>query len=391
MNHSRSPAIVPIPLSKLIVERPIEDDERFTRLYSQLILGKIKVGLTRIPISQITTGFYKRSGNQTVHFSEPKSENIPICERMIRGGSRHPLELYWSPLAPNGGAYVCADDEAFLAAYINLGFKIVPCRVLRPQKTQASEASLWTERRGEHVFLAHAVGPAIDGYASVAGLELPPFPDLIKLLSQASLAARNAVLSFHRDDGSGIHYHQMLYAFLKRHERLLDSINQLISLERIEHAEALARVSYEAFLNFYIDWLSPEFFGPRLQLLSAIRTAQSQGMTDATERLDVLGNFAEFLENAKDKGRISPLGSSFHDLIYPPLSLVVHQSYSHLQNEASAFDDEVPDDFQWHVEQLGRWLDVLTAAIVARIGNDVGVPDGVMKAAINESDSALPD
>jgi hypothetical protein len=318
------PKTVRIPLSKLIIERHIEDDDRFTKLYGQLILGKIKVGLTRLPLSRIKTGFYVRRSGKNVHVSELREEHVPILERAIRSGYRPPLELYWSPLAPNGGAYVCADDEAALAAYAKLNFELVPCRVLKPEKVNQLEASIWIEQSGEHVSLAHAIAPAIKDYASVVGVNLPSFPTLISLLCEQCRRAQAAIVAFHRDNGPGIHYHQMLHAFLRRHERLLDSIGQMVALSRVEHAEALARVS-------------------------------------------------DFFENARDKGKISPLGPSFHDLIYPPLSLVVHQSYDHLQQEASAFDDAIPDDLPWHVNQLGRWLDVVTAAIVLRIRNEVGM------------------
>jgi hypothetical protein len=106
---------------------------------------------------------------------------------------------------------------------------------------------------------------------------------------------------------------------------MLDSILCLVDLGRIEHAEVLARVAYEGFLNFYIDWLSPEFFGPRLQLLSSVRAAQGGGDSSLDDSLSVLDNLPLLLENTSEKARISPLGSFFHSSMYPPLSLVAHQ------------------------------------------------------------------
>jgi hypothetical protein len=377
MNHSRMPQIVKIPIGTIIYDPPLESDHHYNKLYKNLVLGKIKVGLTRLPLKSLKTGFFIRRDGNTKHISELKHENISYVEKLICGGHRPALELYWSPLAPSGGGYVCPDDEVALAAYANLKFAMVPCRILKPIKVNSVEASVWIEKRGEHTAMAHVVAPVVGGYASIVGLELPPFKVLIAELIAKCATTRAAITAFHADGTGTIHYHQMLHAFLRRHEKLLDSIDRMIFLNRIEHAEALARVAYEAFLNFYIDWLSPEFFGPRLQFLSAIRTNQSQGARTSSEDLDVLGNFTDLFENARQKGNISPLGPRFHNLIYPPLSLTVHQSYGNLENEASSFDDNEISDFASYATHLGRWMDVLTAAIVCRIQNEVGLGSGV--------------
>lgn len=371
--HSRRRPIVEIPTSKLPIPNEFRLNDTLVQLYSKLNRGEINLALTRLPISSITSGYYEREANGAVIFSNLNQNHIPIMQRTIRGGCRPSLDLYWTPLAPGGGGYVCADDETALAAYSRLNFAWVPCKVLRPKKVQASEASIWLEKHGEVVRLKKAVAPVGDMYKSFVGSGFPPFCDLVRVLIDHCESTRSAIFSFHQDDGSDVHYHQMLHAFIRRHERTLDSISRLVELGRTEHAEALARVAYEGFLNFYIDWLSPEFFGPRLQLLSSIRSAQSRGVRSQDDGLAVLDNFPDFLENTSEKGRISPLGSFFHSSIYPPLSLVTHQSYTHLEDEASSFEDRALPDLSARVKQLGRWLDVLTAALVLRVRNDIGI------------------
>src|SRR5262249_34503065 len=158
---------------------------------------------------------------------------------------------------PGGGGYVCFDDEAVLSAYAKLDFILVPCVILKPQKVDAPEASIWTEKRGDYVALARTIAPILDTYPCFIGGDVPPFTDLARFLIDKCQKTRAAVVAFHKE-GSEVHYHQMLHAFLRRHERLLDSISQMLGLGRAEHAEALTRVAYEAFLNFYLDWLSPE-------------------------------------------------------------------------------------------------------------------------------------
>ncbi|MBV8121604.1 MAG: hypothetical protein JO081_16890 [Alphaproteobacteria bacterium] len=91
--------------------------------------------------------------------------------------------------------------------------------------------------------------------------------------------------------------------------------------------------------------------------------------------LAVLGNFPDVLENTSEKAQVSPLGCFFHSSIYPPLSLVAHQSYMHLEHEAVSFDDNDLSDISARVKQLGRWLDILTAALLVRVRNDVGLQD----------------
>jgi hypothetical protein len=369
--HSRRRPTVNIAISKLTIPEDVKVNDTLVQLYLKLDKGEIHCALTRVPISSIISGYCERKENHTVISSNLTLQYVPVLEQAIRGGSRPLLDLYWSPLAPGGGAYVCADDETVLAAYLRLNFAWVPCRVLRPKKVKASEASIWLEKHGELVRLKKVVAPIVDTYKSFVGEGFPPFYDLVHALIDHCQRTRSAIVTFHKDDGSGVHYHQMLHAFLRRHERALDSICRLVELGRTEHAEALTRVAYEGFLNFYIDWLSPEFFGPRLQLLSAARSAQTTDHTSRNHGLTVLDNFVEFLENTSEKARISPLGSFFHSTIYPPLSLVAHQSYGHLEEEASSFGETNLPDSPSRVKQLGRWLDVLTTALVLRVRNDI--------------------
>ncbi len=369
--HSRQPLTVQVAPSALQLDPNHLYDERLIGLYRYLHEGSIKAAITRLPISTISSGFYDRQGDGTVHVSNLKHEHVPTMKKMIRGGSRPMLDVYWSSLAPGGGKYVCADDEIAFAAYSDLNFTLVPCKILKPKRVSALEASIWLEQRGSHLGLSKAVAPALDKYVSFIGDELPPFSELIQLLVHKCEDTRAAIVLFHLDDGLGFHYHQMLHAILRRHERILDSISQLVVLGRTEHAGALTRVAYEAFLNFYIDWLSPEFFGPRLQFLSAVRVAQGEGNQTLNHHLEILTNFIEFLEKTSEKARISPLGSFFHNSIYPPLSLVAHQSYAHLEQEASDFHDADDSNLSSRVEQLGRWLDVLTAALIVRVRNEI--------------------
>jgi hypothetical protein len=348
-------------------------DANFQNLYKLLHHGKIRLSLTRLPESIITSGYHNRKPNGTVdHVSNLKLQDVKSGEKMLRSGARPPLDVYWSPHAPGGGGYVCADDEVLLATYRKMGIKLVPCRVLRPKPIQGPEAALWLENNGNVAYLHKAVPPAITSYATFVGQAEFSFSELVGLLTAKCAEVGESVVSFDQESGSPVHYHQMLHAVLRRHERALDSILRLVHLGRIEHAAALTRVAYEAFLNFYLDWLSPEFVGVRLHLLAEIREAQSQDKSAYKDQLTVLGNFPTFMENTSEKARISPLGAMLHEIVYPTLSFVAHQSYMHLREEGSEFLDYEGRDNSRQIAQIGRWLDFITAALVVRVRNEVG-------------------
>jgi hypothetical protein len=227
--HSRRAPTVEIPTSKLSIPKDIKLNDTLVQLYLKLSRGEINLALTRLPTSSIISGYCERQADETVICSNLNREDVPFMERMIRGGSRPSLDLYWSPLAPGGGAYVCADDEAALAAYSRLNFTSVPCRVLRPKKIEASEASIWLETHGERVRLKKAVAPILDMYKSFVGSGFPPFCDLVRVLIDECERTRSAILAFHEGHAPGVHYHQMLHAVLRRHERALDSISVWLS------------------------------------------------------------------------------------------------------------------------------------------------------------------
>jgi hypothetical protein len=271
-------------------------------------------------------------------------------------------------LTPKGGSYVSPDSEVILAAYLELGFKKVPARILRPIQCEASEGAIWIGAKKGSVELVRGVAPNTRGYDAYREANNVSRAEAFKYLLNRCAEVQNDIISFHLDGVSELNYHEMIHAVVRRHARLLDSTQRMIDLGRLEHAYILTRTAYEAFLNFYIDWLSPEFFGPRLQLLSSIRMKEpSDGSAEGAE---LLGNFLPFLENVSEKSRVSVLGRQFYDSIYAPLSRVVHQSYAYIEREADSFEEE-PDDAE-SVDHLMSCLNVLTAALVERVLNEVG-------------------
>ena len=115
-----------------------------------------------------------------------------------------------------------------------------------------------------------------------------------------------------------------------------------------------------------------------MQFLAAVRENELAACDDKEKKetrshLRVLANFNDLLGKVADKARISPLGNVFHDWIYPPLSLISHQSYGNIEFEASSFSDEPLSDDAGRVKQLGTWLNCITAALVFRVRNEIGL------------------
>ena len=378
MAHRRAPELSYIPVSRIKADASFRHDRLFTALYKQHVLGNLKSAFTRIEADKITTGFAERENGLTVNHTQIKPENVALFENLIRRGARPAVYLYWSPLVLDGKKYVCPDDEDLLAAYRKLGIGVVPALILRPNSSPSLEGAVWIEKKAKYVDLDRCVGAKVETYAMFFGTSDPEFSDLIEGLVHICAKTRESVKKFHLEGAHETQYHQMLHAILLRHERALDSIRRLVDLRRVEHAEIIARVAYEAFLNFYLDWLSPEFFGPRLQLLAKIRENKiflsiSDNDNDVRVALKSLGNLVNLFEKTLEKARLSPLGEYFYRNFYPKSSFISHQYYSNIELEADDFSEEYPLDRTSQITQLGRWLDAITAALVSRIRNEVGV------------------
>jgi hypothetical protein len=122
--------------------------------------------------------------------------------------------------------------------------------------------------------------------------------------------------------------------------------------------------------------LAPSFIGPRLQLVSYLGSRRSRLLAAAEptnkEVAKALGSFERLLTSVIDKARISPLGEHFYNVVYSELSWFAHQAYGVLEQEALGFEDVVSSEDDDLVRYLPMWLNVITTALLARVGNEVG-------------------
>jgi len=376
--HRRLPKTVSIPISEISSPELSEADQTFVKANIDFLTGKIPASLTRVPISEISPGFYIRAEDGTISHSreldmELDREWVNAAKARIQAGLRPLLDLFWNPHRPPSGGFVCPDDENALAAYTQLGISLVPCRIMRPKPTPRGEAALWVQVRGEKLCLAKAV-PVIsfDCLPAFRFDEADAPSQSLSALMQECDETATAIRSFHRGHEDAPHYHQMLFAMVQRHKRAIDTVRLLLELNRMEHALAVTRMAYEAFLNFYVDWLSPEVMGPKLQFLAEIRSWGKTRKDEADKLLPRLANFTQFLENTAEKARVSPLGSIYHDIVYPPLSLVAHQSYQNIERESQSFLDSSDLLTPLPPAKLVLWMNVITYALISRVQSDIG-------------------
>lgn len=376
--HRRAPRRVRIPLSQIHMDERFPEDRRLTSLILKAEAGADVVALTRIRSDQIATGFFERVASKVVHNTSYDEGFVREVVANLRRGHRPVLLVYWNSHAPGPWKYVCSDDELTLAAYRAAGIPMVPCQILRPRKTRRGMGEVWV-RSGEKRIVFDSILPASNPSVSTAfGEKRIGFPYLVRKLRGYCKETLRLIEEFHEDAEGGISYHQMLHAAVLRHERTLDSIRYLVGRGRHEHAGALTRLAYEAYLNFYLDWLSPEFIGPRLQLLARIRSAQSGSLDEETaarhrRSLDHIREFVPLFESTLEKARLSSLTEQFYRLFYPGFSLMTHQSYAGIELDSVRQDAEAAEDDAF-VAQLGRWLDAITTSLLVCVRNDVGRP-----------------
>ncbi|BCA57634.1 hypothetical protein [Sphingomonas sp. HMP6] len=364
MKHIRGREVTQISIEDIEFDRTGAVDERYLQLIKQQYEGTLKIGLTRLRSGDVVPGFYIRENGRNIHISSNPPREVGIMQSHIKSGGRPSLEVYWNNFAPKGGGYVCPDAE-WLEIYASLGIVKVPVRILRPKKLPGDEGSVWIEADGPCASLSQIVSPLSGDYAAYRDAISVDVDTAFCFLEQECIAAQNAVRDFH-DGDTEVHYHQMVHAVLRRHGRALNSISLLIKEGRLEHASLVARSTYEAFLNYCLDWLSPEFFGPRMQFMGMIENNSELGGVDG----NVLRNFKSFLSNTFEKARASSLGVNFYKGFYPTLSRVVHQSYLYVEREASDFND-TPDE-AGSVTRLVLCMNVITFALVERVLDDVG-------------------
>lgn len=370
--HSRALDVLWIPASQ-IVAREIEKDSLFNKHWIRVLQGKAPLALTRIDESRVTAGFYRWEDGQAKFVIDPYEEDISDLKSMIRNGDRPAIYVYWSHICPKPEKFVCPDDINVLKAYRDLGFKKIPARIMGADQNFLDESAVLI--RGEPSKFHAAMLKVRDSVETSFGIPSPPLSEVLSGLIENCSLVLDRVSNFDTNNGEKPHYHQFLRAALLRQRRLLESISILCDAGRADHAFALMRLAYEASINTYIDWLAPDWFGPRFQYLSMQRRfeAEARRKMVAPEPLRTLVDVAtaNFLESVEQKARLYPPGEYFYRLAYPTMSSTSHQDYQALTD--SEIEQLMPEPYDIDRDgTLANWLDVICTPLLHRIADDVG-------------------
>lgn len=376
--HRRSPKLSSIKIADIIVDPEFIYDPRFQKLLADQAKGKTPSSLTRLPVGAIIGGFNMWADGAVRHVSNLDTRAVRISELRIRQGHRPQLAVYRNPHGSDLDTWVCPDDENPLEAYRNLGVSQVPVEILQPARRPLPNGAVWVTRRADQLkFVASITPKPVESYRSYLGTKQSDHKADLAALKAAIVQTIQAVRAFHIDASEPFHYHHMLVAVLNRHNRAIDTISRLLSLKRSEHAAAIVRLAYEAYLNLHLDWLAPNLFGPRLQRLAELRRIQATPLTavQRQELKEIEGNFGGLtglMETVAQKAALSPLGG-LHARIYSDLSSVAHQRYGHLEAEANAFDFIAkPEDELTQARWLVASMDFVTAALIHCVEDDIG-------------------
>lgn len=368
--HKRIPKFELVPINKLKIDPSEKIDDLSVKLYSQAMSGRASISITRMCESEIISGFYFRSNNKNELFSrELKLHYIEAIAEKIQSGSRPSIPIYWSALAPNGGAYVCPDDAYTLAAYRKLKIKYIPCVILNPKKMPKSFGEIWIKAKQE-VAIVHEASPKRDTKISDWISTTSTYCSTITQLISRFKELEYKVKSFHINVNEETHYNYMMAAICRRHYEGLEALILLYNNAYKEQSLSIIRMLYEQYINFYVDWLAPEIIGPRMQYFSYLSEGKvPKYLSDDTNK--ILGDFYGLFKKTWRKANLTPHGGDFYDFIYRPLSFIVHQQYGNIESQSLSFEKR--EEIRFHEGTILLWLSEISNAIESIVNNDIGI------------------
>lgn len=376
-------------------ERPI--DKIFLSRYKAFLKGKIPIHQTRTSLAQIRRGFWRRIPDGW-HLIEDISTSVDISSAidMIRLGSRPVLHLYENPNPTDDRRFVCTDDTVMHAAYEQLGISKVPVALMgKPRDLEESCLSVRSFSRGSKgsIQLLEGVVPvAHESVPSILGANKPETTECFRKLLLALTSTKTHLKAFHQPGSNVLHYHHTLYSVLLRAEDCVNGMRLLIDAQKPLTATGLLRSLYELALVFYVDWLAPTQTYKYLQMASVQSEKEWESRCEDWRKADVQAGASQVdAKNIKDahmrsfrlgcvvgeRARLFPLGEAFLRDVYSFLSDVIHHDFSMTARYAHTLDHG--DEAVYHQDALKTVVhlaDILVAAIVSRIRDDIGITPG---------------
>lgn len=382
-----------VPIDKIKRNPDKARDEIFLAKYMAFQKGRTPVHETRLTLSKIRRGFWKKETQGWVlDGDEIKRADLDYVIEIIRLGARPVLYLYETPNPEDDFRFSCTDDAVTHTAYEQLGIVKVPVAIMaRPKDLEESCLSIRNFPRGRRKAV-----PLLDGVVpveselvpSILGEKKPEISEGFSRLLAALSSTKQLVRDFHLPGSTKLHYHHTLYSVLLRAEDCVESMKLLVSSGKTLTAAGLLRSLHELVLVFYVDWLAPGQTYRYLQMASVMNEKAWDECCSAWYKEDVAAGASPLeAKNIKDahmrsfrlgsvvgeKARIFPLGEELQRDIYSFLSDVIHHDFSMTARYAFTLDHG--DDAIYHDDALDTIIhlsDILVGAIVSRVRDDIG-------------------
>lgn len=388
----RKPSVT-VPISRIKVRDDFQPDEIFTSLYIRFLNGKTTITSTRMSLSNIREGFYKpRPGSSFEYIcDEPPTEFIDSLVGDIRRGHRPAIYVYKNISPDDDRRFVCPDDVCTYRAYKHLGIAKVPVLVLSQGIDHLEESgirlrSFTSKGKSERTYMESTAPINTGEVPSYLGLEpLPNYISAIDSLISRVADVRRRLKKFHDPSETEFHYHHTLHSYLYRLDEALRATKLLIAEDLWFQIAPILRSTYEASLNFYLDWLAPDrmhmFFAMSASLKSndlkrvidAIGAKEDESDSISIAAQKSMQRMFSLVTNVKQKAEMSPFGTEFHERIYSFLSGVAHQNFNIVAEYANLFLEELAHPHFSTIDQafMIRSFDIITALICVRVGDDI--------------------
>lgn len=379
---------------KKIVSRDVEKDEIFFKKYCDYLQGKLKGYISRISISRIKPGFYRRKmeGWEYVIDDAPQ-EHIDYMIEVIRGGYRPALHLYHNLNKECDCDFVCTDDVVTFNAYKALGISKPPVIILGSKK--GLEESAFTIKgfkngKDSHTHLIYSAETLNREYFfSLLGQDVSEdiSSELSKLNDYLGLL-KSAFREFHSKEKSDVSYHQIIFSMIVRAGEMVKAIRILIENDLHIQAGNIVRSLYELSLTFYLCWLSPHEITRFVQIASVIPENEWKksreehykelvaGKLDrsSAENIKKAMNYQyNFVQSVIEKARLSPFGEAYYRDVYSFLSDIAHHDFSisaRYRHSLEYGDDSVYDkDVR---DSIIRIVDFCITKLFVRVADDIG-------------------
>jgi hypothetical protein len=379
------PQEIEIPLEQTLARNSVEEDPLFVKKYQEYSTGKLDGYLTRVSISRIKIGFYKRVSNKwECLINEPTNQEINACTRKIRGGYRPPFYIYHNPNQDCIHDFVCPYNGAAFHAYSKLGINKPPVIILGA-KSRIEESALKIKgfkRTGNSYlhFIYASENRSKEIYPSSLGLELSDdaIIDLRKIEKRLTYF-KDKLREFHIKGASDFDYHKIIYAMLNQAHEMLFSIRILVIKKLYIQAATIARSLYELSVNFHLIWLSPHAITPMVLIASEISESEWQKKFDdypekSVEQIKKANRYQyKLVRSTLEKTKLSPFGESFYKHVYSFLSDIVHHDFSMLDRYRNSLEngDHSVDDEDVR-ESIVRMVDSCIGWMIVWLKDDIG-------------------